>query len=57
MLSLAVSSISYDPFGKYLIILLRNNVLNVYNSTSFEKQKEIPLSPNINTASNMNTVK
>jgi hypothetical protein len=35
ILSLAVSSISYDPFGKYLLILLRNNVLNVYNSTSF----------------------
>lgn len=42
---LVVCSISYDPFGKYLLLLLRNNILYVYNSTSLNKLKEVPLDP------------
>lgn len=41
-----VCSISYDPFGKYLLLLLRNNILYLYNANSLNKVKEVPLSPN-----------
>ena len=53
---LAVSGISFDPFGKYLVILLRNNVISVYNTSNLSKVKEIPLSPT-DPHNNTNTVK
>lgn len=39
LISLAVCGISFDPFGKYLLILLRNNFLYVYNSANLSKTK------------------
>lgn len=54
---LAVSSISYDPFGKYLLVLIRSNVLYIYNSNSLAKIKEVELSPNARLGENINTVK
>lgn len=40
-----MSSISFDPFGKYLFVLLRNNHLEIYNTLNYQKQKTINLSP------------
>ena len=40
-----MSSLSFDPFGKYLFVLLRNNNLEIYNTLNFQKQKTINLSP------------
>lgn len=54
---LTVSSISFDPFGKYLLLLIRNNVLLVYSSTSLTKIREVNLSPKANSLENINTVK
>lgn len=54
---LVVSSISYDPFGKYLVLLLRSNIIYLYNSSSLSQIREIPLSPNAKTLHNANTVK
>ena len=54
---LAACAISFDPFGKYLLLLLRNNILYVHNATSLEKIKEIPLSLNLNTKENISTVR
>jgi WD40 repeat protein len=54
---LALCSISYDPFGKYLLVLLRNNTLYVYNSSHFVKIREICLSPKGDPHGNVNTVK
>ena len=36
---LAVCGISFDPFGKYLILLLRSNIVYVYNSNNLTKVK------------------
>lgn len=44
----AVCSISFDPFGKYLLLLLRNNFVSVYNSTNLSKVREIQLGLNGN---------
>ena len=54
---LAVCSISFDPFGKYLLLLLRNNILYIYNASSLSKVKEVPLSPNTNKKESINTVR
>lgn len=55
--SLQVAAISYDPFGKYLLILVHSNILYVYNCTSLAKLQEIPLSPSAHPDKNISTVK
>eukprot|EP00919_Chromeraceae_sp_WS-2016_P000181 GHVR01000459.1.p3 GENE.GHVR01000459.1~~GHVR01000459.1.p3 ORF type:complete len:113 (-),score=3.06 GHVR01000459.1:1624-1962(-) len=40
-----MSSLSFDPFGKYILVLLRNNNLIIYNANSLLKIKQINLSP------------
>jgi WD40 repeat protein len=54
---LVVCAISYDPFGKYLLLLLRNNMVYLYNSSSLSKIREVPLSPEASPLENVNTVK
>jgi hypothetical protein len=56
-ISLAVCSISFDPFGKYFILLLRNNIINIYNSNNLTKVKEVPLYPNADPKESLNTVR
>ena len=48
-IALAVCGLSFDPFGKYLLLFLRNNIVCVYNSNTLTKAKEIPLSPDAST--------
>jgi WD40 repeat protein len=57
LIPLAISSISYDPFGKYLLLLVRNNIVYIYNSISLGKVSEVALSPKAETLENINTVK
>lgn len=54
---LTVSGISFDPFGKYLLLLLMNNIVYVYNSSNLSKVREVPLSPSADPNQNSNTVK
>ena len=56
-ISLTVCSISFDPFGKYLLLLLRNNILYVHNANSLEKVKEVALSPGASEKESIATVK
>lgn len=55
--ALAVCGLSFDPFGKYLLVLLRDNILQVYNSSSLALQHQVPLSPGASTGLNVSTVK
>lgn len=57
LFDLTISAISYDPFGKYLLVLARSNILYVYNCTSLSKLREVPLSPNAHPLTNISTVK
>ena len=52
-----ISAISYDPFGKYLLVLAHSNILYVYNCTSLTKLREVPLSPNTHPQKHTSTVK
>lgn len=52
---LVLSGMSYDPFGKYLLLLLRNNIVYVYNSSSLTKIREVLLSPDASPSRNVTT--
>lgn len=54
---LTLAAISYDPFGKYLLVLAHSNILYLYNCTSLTKLREVPLSPNAHPLTHANTVK
>jgi len=36
---LAASAISYDPFGKYMLVLMRSNIVYLYDSQNHAKLK------------------
>ena len=57
VIPLTVCGISFDPFGKYLIVLLRNNVVIAYNSNDLTKMREVMLSPQASSKNNLFTVR
>lgn len=54
---LSVCGLSFDPFGKYLLVLTRSNILEVYNSSNLQLQSKVSLHPGASPTANVNTVK
>ena len=52
-----VSGISYDPFGKYLLLLLSSNVVSVHNAGSLGRVATVALSPDAQPSRPINTVR